>query len=217
MVNESERRWIAIGLCLVAAVAFAYACVVKTWLYNPRNQQLMEVGFGPTGMFACRGGECRTMSNSELVAKWKRDLAEIKEEAAGDPTNPALQATAAAAHDEMRAPSAFPAFGWIALVCIAIAAVSLAISAALAIAKKRVAWPIMPTTTAILGTALGLIAGCVFVALKPGPPGYVGTGMGFYAFAGGVLTGIAGAIMVNKSLRPVDPDLLADTMSPDNF
>jgi hypothetical protein len=216
--ERKDRRAIAIVLCLAAAAAFAYACVVQTWLYNPRNERLQEVGFGLRGMFACPyGGECRSLSNRELVDEWKRELAAIKERAASDPTNPVLEKAAAEAVDELRAPVPFPTFGWITLVCLAIAAVSLVISAALALARKRILWPIMPTTTAILGTALGLISGCVFVALKPGPPGYVGTGMGFYAFGGGVLAGIAGAILINKVLRPVDPDLLADAMSPDQY
>ena len=204
-------------LCAVAAAAFAYACVAKTWLYNPRNTHMTEVGFGLLSNFSCRSGECRSLSNGELVAEWKAQLAQFKKEAEADPTNPAVLDAYNEAKDELRAPPSFPIWGYVTLGAMGIAALSLLACAVLALMKKRILWPMMPTTSAILGTAVALITGCVFVAMKPGPPGFVGVGMGFFAFGAGVLCGIGGAIMINKFLRPVDPDLLADAMDPDQY
>ena len=84
-------------------------------------------------------------------------------------------------------------------------------------AGKRVRLPVMPTTTALLGVLIALITGCLFVATKPGPPGYVGVGIGFFVFGGGVVLGLWSALALNKLMRPHDPDLLEDAMKPDEF
>lgn len=214
---------LAIALCAIAAAAFAYACVAKTWLYNPRNTNLTEVGFGLLSNYYCPPGlggavgECRGQSNRELVEDWAKQLAEFKKAAEGDPTNPAVSNAYTEAKRELRAPPSFPIWGYVTLGALAIAALSLVTCAVLGLLKKRILWPMMPTTSALLGTAIGLVTGCVFIAMKPGPPGFVGTGMGFYAFGAGVLCSIGGAIMINKLLRPTDPDLLADAMDPDQY
>ena len=213
-----DRKFLAVLLAIVAAAALAYACVASTWLYNPRNKQHFEVGFGLVSMFECEGGgECRSMSNAKLVDEWAKELADIRERAKQDPTDPQVQAFAVQAADELRASSVFPTLGWITLACSALAALSLLVCAGLVLGNRRIAWPIMPTTTAILGVGIGLITGCVFVALKPGPPGYVGVHLGFFAFGAGVIVGIVAALMLNKLLRPYDPDLLADSMNPDHY
>jgi hypothetical protein len=121
------------------------------------------------------------------------------------------------ATDEFKVSGVWPALGYITLGCAALAALSLLVCAALVLTKKRIAWPLMPTTTAILGTGIGLITGCIFVALKPGPAGYVGVQLGFFAFGAGVIVGLVAALMMNKLLRPYDPDLLADTMDPEHY
>jgi hypothetical protein len=113
--------------------------------------------------------------------------------------------------------SAWPLLGTIAWLCCLIAALSLAVAVVIVLAGKRVRLPIMPTTTALLGIAVALITGCVFVAMKPGPPGYVGVGLGFFVFGGGVVLGMWSTLMLNKLMRPHDPDLLEDAMNPDEF
>lgn len=113
--------------------------------------------------------------------------------------------------------SAFAILGFITFVCILLAAPSLLISIIIVLAGKRVRLPIMPTTTALLGVGIGLITGCVFVATKPGPPGYVGVGIGFFVFGAGVVLGLWSALQLNKLMRPHDPDLLEDAMKPDEF
>jgi hypothetical protein len=208
---------VAVVLAIVAAAGLAYACVAQSWLYNPRNKQQVEVGFGLLSNYECQEGACESTSNSALVASWQKQLADIRERAKTDAADPQTQAFVAQATIELKASSVFPTLGYITLGCAALAALSLLVCAGLVLGKKRVAWPIMPTTTAILGIAIGLVTGCVFVALKPGPPGYVGVHLGFFAFGAGVITGIIAALMMNKLLRPYDPDLLEDSMNPEHY
>lgn len=221
--KKPDHKILAVVLAVIAAAGFTYAAVVTTWLYNPRNKQHFEVGFGLVSNFECEPalegakGECRSMSNSALVADWKKQLADIRERAKQDPADPQTQAFVIQATSELRASGVWPALGWITLVCGALAALSLLACVALVLGKRRILWPIMPTTTAILGIGIGLITGCVFVAIKPGPPGYVGVGNGFWAFGVGVIAGIVAALMLNKLLRPHDPDLLADSMDPEHY
>jgi len=61
------------------------------------------------------------------------------------------------------------------------------------------------------------MAKTLFVAIKPGSSGFVGVSLGFWAFGIGTVTGIAATLMLNRSLRPTDPDLLADSMNADAF
>ena len=202
-----DRRLLGVVLAIAAAGALVFACV-SSWLYNPRNKDLMEVGFSLVSHFECQseGKDCREMSNSALVDEWAKQLAKIKEDAKDAPTDLSVVAFAAKAEEELRASSAFPILGWITMACSGLAALALLVCAGLAIAKKRVMWPIMPTTIAILAIAIGLITGCVFVAIKPGPPGYVGVTFGFWAFGAGIVAGTAAALMLNKILRPTDED-----------
>lgn len=214
---------LAIVLAVVAAAALAYACVAQTWLHNPRTKQHFEVGFGLLANYECElgdddvKGECRGATNSELVAGWQKQLADVKARAQKDASDPQTQAFVAQATDELKASSVFPALGYVTLICAGLAALSLLVCAGLVLAKKHIAWPIMPTTTAILGVGVGLITGCVFVATKPGPAGYVGVSLGFFAFGAGVIAGIVAALMLNKLLRPHDPDLLEDAMQPGDY
>jgi hypothetical protein len=113
--------------------------------------------------------------------------------------------------------SVFPVLGWITFFACLLAAVSLAIATAIVIAGKRIRLPIMPTTTALLGVLIALGTGCVYVATKPGPPGYVGVGVGFFVFGAGVVLGLYSSLVLNKLMRPHDMDLLEDSMNADEF
>jgi hypothetical protein len=225
MTEAKPNTVLAVVLAVAAAAALVYSCVAQSWLYNPRNKQHFEVGFGLMSNYECElsemdaatKGECHAMSNSELVASWEKQLEDIRKRAKEDPADPTLQAFVMKATDEFKVSGVWPALGYITLGCAALAALSLLACAGLVLAKKRIAWPMMPTTAAILGTGIGLITGCIFVALKPGPPGYVGVHLGFFAFGAGVIVGLVAALMMNKLLRPYDPDLLADTMNPEHY
>jgi hypothetical protein len=213
-----NRRVLALVLAIVSVVGFGYAAVSKRWLYNPRTVDIgAEVGFGPRGMFMCYEDECVSQSNAAFVAELQDMVGAAEKRAKNDPNNAMLSAAAQEARKQGKGSGAFSVFGWITLVSIAIAALSLLAAVGIVAAKKRLLLPIMPTTTALLGCMIGLITGCVFVAIKPGPPGFVGVNLGFWAFSGGVMTGIVSCLMLNKLMRPHDPDLLEDAMNPDEF
>ena len=141
-----------------------------------------------------------------------RKSAEEDEQAIGDAQNKAK-----AIAEQNITSSAFALCGWLALVGCSLAAVSLAIAIALVALRKRKMLAVMPTTTALLGIMLAIVAGCVFVATKPGGSGFVGVSFGFWGFAAGIILGIASTLMLNRLLRPEDDDLLADPMNPDHF
>ena len=67
-----------------------------------------------------------------------------------------------------------------------------------------------PPTLALLAIIVGIITGCVFIATKPGPAGFVGAGLSFWMFGGGCVLGIAAAQMLARVNRPLDPDLMSD-------
>ena len=81
-----------------------------------------------------------------------------------------------------------------AVFALLVAAVAgLVVGAILAIVRAHPRLPIAPTTVALLALMLGLITGCVFVATKPGPAGWVGVGTSFWMFGAGAVLGIAAA------------------------
>ncbi|MGE0549454.1 MAG: hypothetical protein AB7O24_05640 [Kofleriaceae bacterium] len=110
-----------------------------------------------------------------------------------------------------------PRSAGVTFVALIVAALSLAASAGLALANKRPHLPISPASLAVLASMISLIAGCIFVGTKPGGPGFVAMSHGFWAFGLGSVLAIAGAQLVSKAIRPVDPDLMADAMNPDQF
>lgn len=213
---------IALVLAIAAVAGLAFASVSRKWLYNARTEGGDEIGFGPRGMFECSPADgedrtCKSMSNAALVAKWKDLVATTAQIAKDNPQDLEASQLAQQTAEMLHTAGGFSTFGWIAFVACLIAALSLLVAALLVAANKRIAWPIMPTTTALLGLLVALITGCVFVALKPGPPGMVGVNLGFFLFGGGVVLGIAASLMLNKLLRPLDEDLLADSMTAEDY
>lgn len=192
-----DRRPLAIALAVIAAACLAYAALTKAWLANTKSP-VAQIGFGLTGELECVGGgdgaTCTAMSNGDFVEKWKQF----------DTSNEHVS-------------SAFAPAGWITLAALILAALGLLGAAALAIARKRPQLPMSPSTVALLGLMASLISGCVFVATKPGPPGFVGVGASFWVFGIGAVLGIAGAQLLARVNRPADPDLMADAMNPDQF
>ena len=186
------------------------------------KQQVLEARFmAAPGSDAVKaiGDELEDLGGPALVAKLQLRRLEAAQR---HPEGPAgaiedAQLVLPAIKEVRQVSSAFVPFGWITLVGCMIAALSLAAAATLVLAHKRLVLPIMPTTTALLGMMVSLISGCVFVALKPGPAGYAGVGIGFFTFGIGVVLGLGSALMLNKLLRPNDPDLLEDAMNPDQF
>jgi hypothetical protein len=187
---------LAIVLALAAAACLSAAAFTNSWLVNGNAYEQIHFGLREMTQSGSSFGEAdTTRSNAEVVA----DMREVN---------------AAAARDTS---SAFAPMGWATFVECLIAALGLVAAAIIAATRKHPELPITPTTISLLGIMLGLITGCVFVATKPGPPGYVGVGLSFWLFGGGCVLGIAGAQMLAKVNRPPDPDLMEDAMDPDQF
>ncbi len=194
---KGPNRMVAIALAVVAGAALVYAAVSRQWLANGNEYE--QISFGLRDMTQCGHsfGEtpCDHYTNGEFV-QHLRDF--------GD--------TAA-----LNTSSAFAPMGWITLFAALLAALGLFGAAAIALAGKRPELPMTPSTLALLGIIVGIITGCVFIATKPGPAGFVGAGLSFWVFGGGCVLGIAGAQMLAKVNRPLDPDLMHDAMNADEF
>jgi hypothetical protein len=194
---------IAIVLALFAAASLGAAAMSTSWV---ANANLDGISFGPRGCSNC------------CVADSEMNAAQFQSAPGCSETNGAfLEDQAFQPLITDHAYAVFPLAGWVALVACALAALGLATATVLALAGKTPELPVAPTTVALLSIMVGLVSGCVFVATKPGPPGFVGVSWGFWAFGGGAIAGIAAAQMLAKILRPPDPDLLADAMNPDDF
>ena len=194
---KSSNRVIGIVLALVAGAALIYASVTKQWLSNGTMYE--QISFGLRDMSQCGSAfgekDCDRYSNSEFV----QHMNEFGETAA------------------INNSAVFAPMGWITLVACLLAALGLLGAAALAIAGKKPELPMTPSTLALLAIIIGIITGCVFIATKPGPAGFVGAGLSFWVFGGGCVLGIAAAQMLAKVNRPLDPDLMSDAMNADDF
>ncbi len=181
---RKDNRMLGIGLCALAAVLLLFSCVSHRWLEN-RQREGMGFGFSLLSFEACLGDTCESKSNSELIDE-------------------------ARSHGNKDASGAFAPMGKVTLVLLLIAVIGLIGTAVLAQLKKRLDWPMLPTTVGLLALMVALITGCVFIATKPGGAGGVGVGLGFWAFGIGTVVGIAALQMLNKLIKPVDPDVPLD-------
>jgi len=188
--GRDPPRALGIVLALVAAACLVAACFSHRWL---ANKHLGDFGYSPLAFQQC-GVTCETISNFQVA------------EIASD-----------SPFEENRVSMAFPVAGLLAFIALLVASAGLVIAAGIAAANGRPNLPISPTTFALLGIMIGLISGCVFVATKPGGVGAVGVAWSFWAFGIGAVTGIAGAQLLARQIRPTDPDLLQDAMNPDQF
>jgi hypothetical protein len=197
---KPARRGVGLAVGLLGAAALAIGALSPSWMANPDVVGVRgfvgELRIGPRGVDHCIADWCRELSNAELG----------DEIAAGYPLDKGKYTSAA-----------FGPAGWVALAASLIAALGLVGAAAIAAARKQPQLAISPASIALLGIMVALIAGCVFVATKPGPPGMVGVAWGFWVFGAGCIAGIAGSQLLARVIRPPDPDLLADAMDPDEF
>jgi hypothetical protein len=184
---KRDNRTLAMGLAAASAALLIFAAFSRNWVARP----MPDVGFGPIGCHGCAfdTSGAGNASNSAFVELLR----------AGDPD---------------AASTAFAPMGWVTFGLCLISALGLLGATLLAYAKQRRELSIAPTTIALLGLMASLITGCVFVATKPGGPGFVGASIGFFAFGIGAVMGIAAAQMLAKLIRPVDADLL-DAMFPE--
>jgi hypothetical protein len=187
---KKDTRKLAIGLAFAAAALLLFSSVTSSWLVN--------IGHSVTRKFSLRGfeqcetyagtSECRSWSNGDFV-KYVRDSFPKGDEYTS---------------------GAFTPMGWITLIACVIAALALIAAGVLAVMGKKPDLPITPTSGALLLLMVALITGCVFIATKPGPPGFVGVGISFWAFGIGCVMGIFAAQVLAKVNRPPDPDLTSE-------
>ena len=189
--KSQDNRNFAIAIALGAAACLVYAAFSRHWLVNAR----VDMMFGLRDNLTCGSEQCEPTTNAAYVEMIK-GMSGLGPEMASD---------------------AFSPMGWATTVTCLIAALGLAGAAALALAKKRPALPMSPSTITLLAIMAGLITGCVFVATKPGEGAFVGVGLGFFMFGIGSVGGIVAAQMLAKINRAPDPDLMDGAMNPDEF
>lgn len=181
-----DHRMIAIGLCIAAIVCFGYAAFSHRWLEN--TQGGVSAGVSLIGFEVCSFEECQSISNFAMIAELKKNTPRRQEPPSG-----------------MFAPAGVITMGLSLLSVIALGG-----SVFLAWKRKRLALRVPTTSIALLAIMGALLTGCLFIAKKPGgETGYdaVGVGPSFWAFAIACVAGIAGAQMLAKYIKPIDPDL----------
>jgi len=199
--TREPPRAVGVLLALVAAGCLVAACFSHRWL---ANQRAGDFGYSPLSFLDCRGQgpHLRAPEPAECIACSNFQVAEIANKSP---------------FDEAHVGAAFPLAGLVTFIALLLAAGGLVLAAVIAALGRRPELPISPTTIALLGIMAGLITGCVFVATKPGGVGAVGVAWSFWAFGIGSVTGIAGAQLLARQIRPSDPDLLHDAMNADQF
>jgi len=190
---------LAILLAVLAAGAMSFAAFSSNWLANGGADGTIAMGLrnttecGSVGMLlGPQPNECRTKGNADYADEWK------------GPTGQYYSA-------------AWAPLGTVTLIASLIGALGLLGAAGLGVSKKKPNLPFSPSSMALLGIMAALICGCVFVATKPGPGGFVGVGIAFWIFGIGAVIGIFVSTVLAKVNRPPDPDLMDDAMNPDQF
>ncbi|MEO6777760.1 MAG: hypothetical protein ABI467_32870 [Kofleriaceae bacterium] len=188
-----------IVLALLGAAALLFAALSSRWLANAGDNGSIEMGLrsttecGSVGMLlGPRPDECRTEHNSAYAAEWNTDSGQYSS-------------------------AAFAPCGLVTSIACWVAALALLAAAALALARRCPQLPVSPSSIALLAIMVGLVSGCVFVATKPGPGGFVGVGIAFWIFGTGAVLGLAGSILLARVNRPADPDLTDGAIDPDKF
>ncbi len=192
---KKDNRQLAIGLAIAAAALLIFSAFSRSWVERPG---LGGVGFGPMGCHDCGlvVGKSGNLSNGEFISAMREQLGTEAERITS---------------------GAFAPMGWVTFGLSLLAGLALLWGAFVTYQNKRPELPISPPSIALLSLMVGMITACVFVATKPGGPGFVGVSIGFWAFGGGLVAGIVAAQMTAKMIRPVDPDLLDGAMNPDSY
>lgn len=191
-----RKRTVAIVLAFAAAAALCVAALGPKWLHNLDGDQRM----GLRAMTVCVESHCESMSNFKVIDYLNKQIEEIK------------VWNATHKRDEQRAVprepwGGFPVVGLITIVTGILAAAGLVYAAILALRRQRPELPIMPTTVAVLGLALAIINGCLFVATKPDMIDEMGVGWTFWTFGAGAVLGLASVFPLNRQIRPIDEEL----------
>lgn len=194
---KSDNRQLAIGLAIAAAALLIFSAFSRSWVERPGLES--SIGFGPMGCHGCAivvGKPDGNMSNGAFVSAMRESLGSEADRITS---------------------GAFAPMGWVTFGLALLAGIGLLWGAFVTYQNKRPELPISPSSISLLSLMGAMITGCVFVATKPGGPGFVGVSLGFWAFGAGLVCGIIGAQMVAKLIRPIDPDLLDGAMNPDSY
>jgi hypothetical protein len=189
------NRMLAIVLGAVATACLLFAAFTHGWLQNSSEREPLR--YGLTSVMSCSEASGTRVCDDEPLGEHVERLS-------------ILRSTQHASLD------AFLPSAWVTLAMCLLAAAGLTTAAGLALARRRPALPIAPTTIALIATLLAVVAGCVFVMTQPALID-LGPGFSFYVFAAGCLLGLYACNRLARVNRPADPDLLADAMDPDEF
>jgi hypothetical protein len=218
-----ERRVLGIALAVLALGALGFVAQSRQWLTSPGYSR--DIGFGLIDDYACSDftHSCEDMDNDALVDRYNQHVdaprhfpesgSAVVDAEPQTPWDEALPKPGLNDH----ASAAFAPAGYVTFSLIGIAALALVIAGLIAAARRRPQLPVSPCTIAVVALGLDLLCGLTFVATKPGPTSMVGVGPAFWIFGGGVLLGTAGALLLARVIRPVDPDLLEDAIDPEDY
>jgi xanthosine utilization system XapX-like protein len=205
--RKQGRRAVAIVLALLAAGGLGVAAFGNRWLAEPEVNDFGERGFvykRSAGM-GLRDYErcvqtCETYTLFELLDKLDAEIANTKE------LNLHLPAK-----DQVPLPRppwhGFAVVGNIAFFCLLVAAGGLLVGVLIALLRKRVSFPIMPTTIALLGLAGAIVNGCIFVATVPETSQTLAASWTFMTFGAAAVLGLAAVFPLNRAIRPIDVEL----------
>jgi hypothetical protein len=197
MDRKQRRRVVAIVLAFASAVALVIGAFGKAWMIDNQHEDALAIGLRETDLCEER---CTTMSNSQAVAYLEAKIERLREENAKLPDYRWLFVPPDPWHG-------FAVVGWIAFVTALISAAALVTTASIALAGKRIDWPVMPTTIGVLALALTIINGALVIAMKPALSHFITIGWTFMTFGGGAVAGLAAVFPLNRQIRPIDPEL----------
>jgi len=198
MSKPPKSRLMPILLAFVGAVGLVVAAFGPRWLADPDHA---KVGFGLTTFEDCiTESTCTSGSIADLLDKIDLEIAQIEKR--NETLLPSEQIS-----PPKKPWRGFPVVGMIAFIGSLVAAGGLVSGAAFALANKRPAVPILPTTIAVLGLMFAIVTGCVFVRTKPGAVQSMEGGWSFFVFGGAIVTSLIAVFPLNRLIRPIDEEL----------
>jgi hypothetical protein len=179
--NPATLRLIAIAIALAAIAGIVGGLVTHKVLVDQSDGITMNCGFKVCE--ACID-DCHATSIFALT--------ESRNEGAED-------------RDKVSAAWAWSgAIGWWGGV---VAIIGLLIATTMVVFRSYVRLPLIsPTTIALLGGAIGLVGGCIFIATKPVHVGVTRVGWGFWGFGAGVVGAIIAAFLLSRQLALLEPE-----------